>query len=193
MQYLIQHVEALIFASPEPLSVNDIETCLSELWALEVPLGDIEACIVDLQLKYQRPDVAFGLFKQAGGYQFLSKSNYHPAIQILLKQSSKKQLSKSALETLSIVAYKQPITKPDIEQIRGSNSDYAIQKLLDRELVEIVGKADTPGKPILYGTTAKFMEYFGINSLQDLPNPQDFAQKEEGVKENKNTAEESEN
>ncbi len=179
MQYLIQHIEALIFASPEPLAVGDIENCLSELWAVDVPVVDIEACLVDLQLKYQRPDVSFGLFKQAGGYQFLTKANYHPAIQILLKQSSKKQLSKSALETLALIAYKQPITKPDLEQIRGNNCDYAIQKLLDRELVEIVGKAETPGKPLLYGTTAKFMEYFGINSLNDLPTPQDFAQKEE--------------
>ena len=94
-------------------------------------------------------------------------------------------MSTSALETLAIVAYKQPITKSEVEQIRGVNCDYAIQKLLEKELIEIKGKADTVGKPLIYGTNDKFMDYFGINSLNDLPTPKDFRQEENEIGENK--------
>jgi segregation and condensation protein B len=92
----------------------------------------------------------------------------------MLKQQSKKRLSTSAMETLSIIAYKQPISKPEVENIRGVNCDYAIQKLLDKGLIEIQGKSDSVGRPMLYGTSPKFMEYFGINDLTELPTPKDF-------------------
>jgi segregation and condensation protein B len=92
----------------------------------------------------------------------------------MLKQQSKKRLSTSAMETLSIIAYKQPISKTDVENIRGVNCDYAVQKLLDKGLIEILGKAETIGRPILYGTSPKFMEYFGINDINELPTPKDF-------------------
>jgi segregation and condensation protein B len=92
----------------------------------------------------------------------------------MLKQQSKKRLSTSAMETLSIIAYKQPISKSEIENIRGVNCDYAVQKLLDKGLIEITGKAETIGRPMLYGTTSKFMEYFGINDISELPTPKEF-------------------
>ena len=106
----------------------------------------------------------------------MTKPAYQASIGIMLKQQSKKRLSTSALETLSIIAYKQPISKTEIENIRGVNCDYAVQKLLDKGLVEIRGKAETIGRPILYGTSPKFMEYFGINDLNELPTPKDFTQ-----------------
>lgn len=128
-----------------------------------------------LEEKFLSEEFSFQLFKAAGGYQFLTKPAYQASISILLKQQSKKRLSTSAMETLSIIAYKQPISKTEIENIRGVNCDYAVQKLLDKGLVEIIGKAETIGRPMLYGTTAKFMEYFGISDLVELPTPKDFS------------------
>ena len=106
----------------------------------------------------------------------MTKPAYQTSIGILLRQQSQKRLSTAQLETLSIIAYKQPVTKGDIEQIRGVNSDYSVQKLLEKELVDIKGKSEGLGRPILYGTSSKFMEYFGINSLSEFPQPKYFSQ-----------------
>ena len=175
MDFLIKHIEALIFSANKPITVAEIQHCLSEMFDAEISQEDIVSSIQTLQAKFLDESYAFEIVGLAGGYQFLTKPAYQASIGILLKQQSKKRLSTAALETLSIVAYKQPITKAGIEQIRGVGCDYAIQKLLDKSLVEIKGKDNTPGRPILYGTSDQFMEYFGINSLQDMPMPKDFA------------------
>jgi segregation and condensation protein B len=176
LKFLENHIEALVFCATEPIKTKEIEACLSEMLATEIPIADIENTLAALQIKYRSDDYAFQIYAIAGGYQFQTKPDYYGSVAILLKHKSKKQLSKSTLETLAIVAYKQPVTKSEIEHIRGVNSDYAIQKLLDKELLAIKGKADTPGKPVLYGTSDKFMEYFGINSLEQLPQPKDFVE-----------------
>lgn len=181
MDYLEHHVEALIFCSPEPVSQDDILKCLKEMFEADVPESDIEKSIQKLKAKYEDDQYSFGLVESGGGFQFLTKPAYQASISILLKQQSKKRLSNSALETLAIVAYKQPVTKTEVELIRGVNCDYAIQKLLEKELVEIKGKAESAGRPLLYGTNQKFMDYFGINSLKDLPTPKDFAQEENTI------------
>lgn len=181
MDYLNRHIEALIFCAPEPLTISEISKCLSEMFAAEVPLDHIESAIYDLRKKYNQEDFSFALEHLGGGYQFLTKPAYQPSISILLRQQSQKRLSTAQLETLSIIAYKQPITKGEIEQIRGVNSDYSVQKLLEKELVEIKGKSEGVGKPLIYGTSEKFMEYFGINSIQDLPQPKDFSQPENQI------------
>ena len=152
-----------------------------EMFDAEIPDEDIDIALVKLAEKYQHDDFSFSIVSIGGGYQFLTKPAYQSSIGILLKHKSKKRLSTSALETLSIIAYKQPVTKSEAEQIRGVNCDYAIQKLLEKELIEIKGKADTVGKPLLYGTNDKFMDYFGINSLNDLPTPKDFKQEENEI------------
>jgi segregation and condensation protein B len=175
MDFLQNHIEALIFCSPTPIKLVDIKVCLSEMFNADVPEEDIVNAIQRLEEKFASDEYAFQVNKAAGGYQFLTKPAYQASIAILLKQQSKKRLSTSAMETLSIIAYKQPIGKPEIENIRGVNCDYAIQKLLDKGLIEIKGKAETIGRPMLYGTSAKFMEYFGINDLVDLPVPKDFS------------------
>ena len=151
-----------------------LEACLSEMFNAEVPDEDIQGAIQRLEEKFQGEEYSFQLYKAAGGYQFLTKPAYQASIGIMLKQQSKKRLSTSAMETLSIIAYKQPISKTEIENIRGVNCDYAVQKLLDKGLIEITGKAETIGRPMLYGTTQKFMEYFGINDLLELPTPKEF-------------------
>lgn len=174
MDFLQNHIEALVFCSPNPIKLADIKSCLSEMFGTEVPEEDVLAAIQRVEEKFTAEEFSFQLFKTAGGYQFLTKPAYQASISILLKQQSKKRLSTSAMETLSIIAYKQPISKTEIENIRGVNCDYAVQKLLDKGLIEITGKADSIGRPMLYGTTQKFMEYFGINDLLELPTPKDF-------------------
>lgn len=174
MDFLQNHIEALIFCSPTPAKADDIKACLSEMFNADVPQEDIAGALQRIDEKFQGDEYSFQLFKTAGGYQFLTKPAYQTSIGIMLKQQSKKRLSTSAMETLSIIAYKQPISKTEVENIRGVNCDYAIQKLLDKGLIEILGKAETIGRPLLYGTSAKFMEYFGINDITELPTPKDF-------------------
>jgi segregation and condensation protein B len=176
LDFLLNHIEALIFCSPSPSKVADLKACLSEMFNADVPEEDIVGAIQKLEEKYQSDDFSFQLNKGGGGYQFLTKPAYQTSIGIMLKQQSKKRLSTSAMETLSIIAYKQPISKTEVENIRGVNCDYAIQKLLDKGLIEIRGKAETIGRPMLYGTSPKFMEYFGINDINELPTPKDFTQ-----------------
>jgi len=174
MDFLQNHIEALIFCSPTPAKVVDIKACLSEMFNADVPEEDILGALQRIEEKFQGDEYSFQLFRAGGGYQFLTKPAYQTSIGIMLKQQSKKRLSTSAMETLSIIAYKQPISKTEVENIRGVNCDYAIQKLLDKGLIEILGKAETIGRPLLYGTSAKFMEYFGINDINELPTPKDF-------------------
>ncbi|UJP65552.1 SMC-Scp complex subunit ScpB [Mongoliitalea daihaiensis] len=185
MDFLHKHIEALIFCSPSPLGKEEIHRCLTEMFESEVPLEHITEAIARLKEKYLSDDFSFALEFIGGGFQFLTKPAYQTSISILLKQQSQKRLSTAQLETLSIIAYKQPVTKTEVEQIRGVNCDYSIQKLLEKELITIKGKADSIGKPILYGTSDKFMEYFGINHLQDLPQPKDFTQEENQIGEEK--------
>lgn len=151
----------------------------------DVPIEDVTKGLNTVAEKFVSETFSMELVKSGGGYQFLTKPAYQASIGILLKQQSKKRLSNSALETLSIIAYKQPITKSEAEQIRGVNCDYAIQKLLEKELVEIKGKSDGVGRPLLYGTSQRFMDYFGINDLKELPTPKDFSTEENSIGEEK--------
>lgn len=154
------------------------------MFGAEVPEEDIKGAIERIESKFSAEEFSFMLNKAAGGYQFLTKPAYQASIGILLKQQSKKRLSSAAMETLSIIAYKQPISKTEVENIRGVNCDYAVQKLMDKGLIEIKGKSDSVGRPMLYGTTLKFMEYFGINDLQELPIPKEFSQEVSVIGEN---------
>ena len=181
MDFLQNHVEALIFCAERPISKDDLKACLGEMFDADIPHQDVEQAVEAIRQKYATDGFSFEVVNVAGGYLFLTKPAYQASIGIMLKQQSKRRLSKSALETLSIIAYKQPILKPEIEKIRGVNCDYTLQKLLDKELVEIKGKSDTVGRPLIYGTTPNFMEYFGINDLSELPTPRDFAPEENTI------------
>lgn len=151
------------------------------MFEADIPEKDIKDAVERIRTKYSDDTFSFELNHSGGGYQFLTKPSYQASIGILLKQQSKRRLSNSALETLSIIAYKQPVTKSEVENIRGVNCDYAVQKLLEKGLVEIQGKSDGIGRPLLYGTSPAFMEYFGINDLSELPTPKDFASPDENV------------
>lgn len=181
MDYLVRHVEGLVFCSPAPIKVEEICACLEEMFEADIPEEDILEAISTLQEKYSADDYSFEVVSVGGGFQFMTKPAYQESIGIWLKHKSKKRLSKSALETLAIVAYKQPVTKSQLEQIRGVNCDYAVKKLLEKELVEIRGKSDAIGRPVLYGTSAKFLEYFGINDIKELPTPKDFSEEDNEI------------
>lgn len=175
MNYLQHHVEALIFSSPNPLPVAEITNVLAQQFSTAPEPEAVAEVVADLQARYQQEDYAFELLELAGGYQFMTKPAYAASIGLLLKEQNRKRLSNSALETLAIIAYKQPVTKNEVEQIRGVACDYALQKLLEKELISIQGKADTLGRPLLYATSPKFERYFGLKNLKDLPTPKDFA------------------
>lgn len=172
--FLSTHIEALIFCSPTPIKITDICQCLSELLDAEVPLQEVEIALAQVVAKYQAEDFSFEVCYIGGGYQFLTKPKYQSAVHLHLKQKSKKRLSNAALETLAVIAYRQPVSKTEIEQIRGVGCDYAVQKLLEKELVEIKGKSDAVGRPLLYGTSPKLLDYLGINDLKELPTLKDF-------------------
>lgn len=174
MEYLAQHIEGLIFTSEHPLTLNDIKSCLEETFETKFKEKELQEAIDQLVERYKEETFSFEVLAIGGGYQFMTKGAYHQSIGTLLKQSTKKRLSRAALETLSIIAYKQPVTKGELEKIRGVSCDYAVQKLLEKELVTIIGRSEGPGRPLLYGTSQKFMDYFGLSSIADLPKPKDF-------------------
>jgi segregation and condensation protein B len=170
---LIPHIEALIFASDKPLTAMEMTELLNNAFGFmddKLTLDQISTGIEGIVAKYNTEFYPFEVRESGGGWQFLSKKAFHKTIAQLNGEKFLKRLSIAALETLSIIAYKQPITKGEIESIRGVNSDYSIQKLLEKELIIIMGRnEDMPGKPLIYATSKTFMDYFGINQTADLP------------------------
>lgn len=175
MQYLPQHIEALIFAAPSPVSLEELQNVLLENFGVRFAQKVMLEAIDELKQRYDLEDHSFEIMEVAGGYQFMTKGAYHETIGTHLRMQSNKKLSRSALETLSIIAYKQPVVKSELEKIRGVSCDYSIQKLLEKELITISGRAESIGKPLLYSVTERFLDYFGIKSLDEMPVPKDFA------------------
>lgn len=175
---IIPHVEALIFASEKPLtSIELVDLLNNALGFIEdrATMEQVESAIDGIREKYATEFYPFEVRQSGGGWQFLTKGIYHKTIAQLNGDKFLKRLSAAAMETLAIVAYKQPITKGEIETIRGVNCDYVIQKLLEKDLVIISGRDETlPGKPLIYNTSKSFMDYFGINSADDLPKIKDI-------------------
>jgi segregation and condensation protein B len=170
---LITHIEALIFASEKPLTSIDVVELINNAFGFledKVTLDQVETSIDGIREKYAAEFYPFELRQSGGGWQFLTKREFHKTIAQLNGEKFLKRLSTAALETLAIIAYKQPITKSEIEAIRGVNSDYSIQKLLEKELIIISGRNENmPGKPLVYNTSRHFMDYFGLNSAEELP------------------------
>src|SRR5215510_6411848 len=168
---LIPHVEALIFASEKPLTSLEITELVNTAFTDEkIVLDQVESAIEGITEKYDSEFYPFEMKQVGGGWQFLTKKDFHKTIAQLNGEKFLKRLSAASLETLAIVAYKQPVTKGEIEAIRGVSSDYAVQKLLEKELIIISGRNEKlPGHPLVYSTSRNFMDYFGINSADDLP------------------------
>jgi segregation and condensation protein B len=173
LSQIIPHIEALVFASDKPLTTLELVELLNNALAFiedRASLEQVEAAIDGIREKYSGEFYAFELLQSGGGWQFLTKKEYHKTVAQLNGDKFLKRLSTASLETLAIIAYKQPITKSEIESIRGVNCDYAVQKLLEKDLVIISGRnEEAVGKPLIYSTSKSFMDYFGINSPDDLP------------------------
>lgn len=168
-------VEAILFASPEALSAHELaQTILEADGQMEVESDQIEQIIDKLNQKYEETGLAFSINRVAGGYAFATKSRYHHWLSVLQHKQAYKKLSPSAIEALAIIAYKQPVTKPEIDFIRGVDSGYITRQLLEKELIRVSGRADKPGKPLLYKTSELFLKHFDINSVKELPKPREI-------------------
>lgn len=168
---LIPHIESLIFASDKALTTLEITELINGAFTDDkITLDQVESAIEGITEKYNSEFYPFEVKQSGGGWQFLTKKEFHKTITQLNGEKFLKRLSAASLETLAIVAYKQPVTKGEIEAIRGVSSDYAVQKLLEKELILISGRNEKlPGHPLVYATSRNFMDYFGINSADELP------------------------
>ena len=170
---LIPHIEALIFASDKPLPTLEITELVNNALGFmddKISLDQVEAALEGITEKYSADFYPFEVKQSGGGWQFLTRKEFHKTVAQLNGDKFLKRLSSASLETLSIIAYKQPVTKGEIESIRGVSSDYAVQKLLEKELIVISGRNEKAvGQPLLYSTSKNFMDYFGINSADELP------------------------
>lgn len=176
-------IETLIFASDEPMTVRFIRSIMDEAnknlspdEQIIVNAEIIRKAVGDLNRGYGRMGSGFRIIEIAGGFTFATKDEYAPWVGKLAKEKARRRLSPTAVETLAIIAYKQPIAKGEVEFIRGVNVDYIINALLEKDLIQITGRAHSPGRPLLYGTTQKFLEHFGLNELSDLPKPREIAE-----------------
>jgi len=175
MENLHQHIEALVFSSESAVTTGDIVQAMHKAFPAD-PLDEqvVEQILKDLEEKFKSDIFAFELRVIGGGYQFFTKTAYHHTVASFIGLKEKRRLSTAALETLSIIAYRGPITKGECEKIRGVNCDYSVEKLLEKELIEVAGRMENmPGKPVLYKITQIFLDYFGINSTSELPKLKD--------------------
>ena len=175
IEQLMPHVEALIFASERPITMMEMTEMLGQALEEQIEGDRIATCIDAIREKYEAAYYPFQLREAGGGYQFLTKKAYHKTVLQLNGDKHIKKLSTAAMETLAIIAYKQPITKTEIEFIRGVSADYSIQKLLEKELIVIAWRNENMvGKPLTYTTSKNFMDYLGINNSGELPQLKDI-------------------
>ncbi len=175
IEQLMPHVEALIFASERPLTQIEMTEIMGQALETVIEAERIATCLDAIAEKYEAAYYPFHLRETGGGYQFLTKKAFHKTVLQLNGEKHIKKLSNAAMETLSIIAYKQPITKSEIEYIRGVSADYSIQKLLEKDLIVISGRnEEMVGKPLIYNTSKNFMDYLGINSPSQLPQLKDI-------------------
>lgn len=164
-------IEALLFTSEKPITIEQMKEVLEE-----VDAKDIKTALAELQKEYETLGRSFKVYELAGGYQMVTLPEFADYLKKFYRVKSKDKLTKPALETLAIVAYRQPITKADIEDIRGVNVDGVVKTLADRQLIKITGRKDAPGRPILYGTTKEFLDRFGLSTLNELPKLGEFTE-----------------
>ncbi|MEX2190307.1 MAG: SMC-Scp complex subunit ScpB [Bacteroidota bacterium] len=170
-------IEGFIFAAEEPLTVRQIKAIYEQPGVDEerrIDQAEIQTLVESLNEEYRLAHRPYRIIMIAGGYQFATLKEYAEWLGRLFHEQARRRLSQSSLETLAIVSYKQPISKPEIEAIRGVNCDYVLKTLLEKELLTIVGRAETVGRPLLYGTTREFLKHFGLNEITDLPRPREI-------------------
>ena len=169
-------IEALIFSSDDSLAADEIIRAIKSIDGedIEISKDDIDQTVDALNQKYTENGNAYRILRIANGYLYATLETFAKYVGFLSSERAKRRLSQAALETLAIIAYKQPVTKPELESIRGVNSDYILTTLLEKNLITIKGRAETVGRPLLYGTTEEFLKYFGLNNLTDLPKPREL-------------------
>jgi len=163
-------IEALLFTSEKPLGLEQIKKVLDNLDSQET-----RSILEELKAEYEASNRGIRIIEIAGGYQMITPPQLAPFLKKMYKQKKGERISKPALETLAIIAYKQPVTKQEIESLRNVNIDGLMQSLLDKELVRIAGRKKAPGRPYVFGTTRQFLECFGLKSLEDLPKKEEFS------------------
>ena len=169
-------LEAVLFASDSPVEFTRL------MGIVESPSrGDLMEMVEQLNREYESGGRAFRIVEVAGGYQFETLSQYGQFIERLFHGKGRQKLSRAALETLAIVAYKQPVSRVEIDALRGVDSDASVRTLQNRDLIEVVGRSEAVGKPILYGTTKEFLRYFGLNDIKDLPGADELASMFDGT------------
>lgn len=168
-RYIKNVVETLLFVQEKPVTVDQLKNAIDIAGAAE-----IRKAVKELINEYDEKDGGMNIVELAGGYQMRTNPQYASYVKEFYKTKHKDKLSKPALETLAIIAYKQPVTRADIELIRGVNSDGVVVHLINKELIKVVGRKDVPGRPFMYGTTKQFLEYFGLKSLDYLPKLEEF-------------------
>ncbi len=168
-------VEAILFAADKPLTADDIAKAITETeLAPPIDEDDIAAVINQLVSEYEEQGRAFSIHVQGGGYTFATLPVYHTWLERFQHQNAKRKISPSAVETLAIIAYRQPVTKPEVDHIRGVDSGYIVRQLLEKQLIEVAGRYEGPGRALLYRTTPIFLQHFGINSIDELPKPREI-------------------
>ena len=169
-------IEALIFSSDDPISSFELIKAIKGIDGEDIQISndEVDIAVDELNKCYDTQGISFCIQKIANGYLFATKPDNAKYVGYLSSEKSKRRLSQAALETLAIIAYKQPITKPELETIRGVNSDYILTTLLEKNLITISGRAETIGRPLLYNTTDEFLKYFGLNKISDLPKPREI-------------------
>lgn len=177
METLERVVEALVFAADVPVSARAVaDVYRSVTGNEEVDEVAIEEAVDVLNLAYQQTGRAMRIERWAGGFRMATIREVAPFVQAFVAEEAERRLTRSLMETLAVIAYKQPVTKPEIDFVRGVDADYALKKLLDKKFVEIAGRAEAVGRPLLYGTTDFFLEQFGLNALDELPRPREIEQ-----------------
>jgi segregation and condensation protein B len=167
---LLRAAEAMIFAADEPVPPHRIAEIFAEVTGRMQPdLATVETHVRALNQEYQSTGRTLVIHEWAGGYRMTTRSDLSPFVKALVVGEQETSLSRSLLETLAVLAYRQPVTRPEVDFVRGVNSDYAIRKLLDLGLADVKGRSESLGRPLLYGTTDRFLEQFGLNTLEDLP------------------------
>lgn len=164
-RHLLQSIEALIFASAEAVTWQAV----CQVTGVALKYAELEELVAELNRDYEATGRTFRIHSIAGGFRFLTEPEHGELVRKLLAPVIQRRLSRSMLEVLSVVAWHQPVTRGEIQQIRGVSPDYAIDRLMERGLVEVRGRADAPGRPLQYGTTREFLDLFHLSSLKDLP------------------------
>ena len=167
-------VEAIIFAADEPVTTEALRITFGEVTGADVDVEDVEEAIARLNAAYEVEGHAIRIHHWGGGFRMATEESMTGFVKAFLLKEEEKRLSRALLETLSVVAYKQPTSKPEVDHVRGVQSDYAIGQLLERDFITIVGRAESVGRPLLYGTTEHFLDQFGLGTLEELPRPREI-------------------